>query len=151
MVKINKNYLIIAWVIAFLISTPRVYAEKQHSIDKELTQCIDKSKCITAGMIKCGEEAYKKWDAELNKYYGLLMKILDDDARKKLKESQITWLKFRDLEFEFIPWYFTDPGSYQGPAIAEHKMDIVKARALQLRKYYEQAKEGRELMEGSLR
>jgi uncharacterized protein YecT (DUF1311 family) len=137
LVRINKQFFVVAWVIAFLIFVPRVYAEKQHPIDNELTMCMDKSKGITAEMVKCGDEAYKKWDSELNRYYGLLMKVLGDDAKKKLKESQIAWLKFRDLEFDFIPQYFTDPGSYQGPAIAEHKMDIVKARTLELKSYYD--------------
>lgn len=137
MLKINKQYCIVVWLIVSLISAPMVFADEQHSIDKELTSCIDKSNCVTTEMVKCGEEAYKKWDAELNKYYGLLMKRLGDDAKKKLKESQIAWLKFRDLEFDFIPQYFTDPGSYQGPAIAENKMDIVKARTLELKAYYD--------------
>lgn len=135
--KINKQCFVVIWLIVVLSSVPRVYAEQQHPIDRELTSCIDKSKYVTAEMVKCGEEAYKKWDAELNKYYGLLMKILGDDAKKKLKESQIAWLKFRDLEFDFIPQYFTDPGSYQGSAIAENKIDIVKARTLELKAYYD--------------
>jgi uncharacterized protein YecT (DUF1311 family) len=92
----------------------------------------------TLGMRQCGEAALKKWDMELNKYYNLLMKILDKDAKKRLKESHLAWLKFRDLEFGFIEeGYFLDIGSYIGPTKVSNKVDIVKARALELKAYYD--------------
>jgi uncharacterized protein YecT (DUF1311 family) len=65
------------------------------------------------------------------------------EPKKALQESQKAWLKFKNLEFEFIPQYFQDPGSYQGPAIAEQKMDIVRAMALELKAYYDTTMAGR--------
>jgi len=102
---------------------------------------MDNSKSITLEMVKCLEEAYTSWEAELKRYYNLLMEVLDEESQERLKQSQADWETFRDKEFEFIPLYFTDPGSYQGPAIAEHKMNIVRARALQLESYYQTIKE----------
>jgi len=133
-------------LILSLLTTP-VLAQDDHPIDKSFEECFDESKSITAEMVRCCDEACDKWDVELNKYYGSLMDILDKDDKEKLEKSQLAWIKFKELEFEFIPYHYTDPGSYQGPSIADHEMNIVRDRALQLQNYYEQAKEGRELME----
>lgn len=112
-------------------------AQDKHSIDKFLEECIDKN-TSTQGMCECGEEALKKWDAELNNYYKLLMNKLRNDTKERLKESQLAWLKFRDLEFGFIEeGYFLDVGSYIRPEKIENKLDIVRHRALELRMYYD--------------
>lgn len=139
-----KSLLVTILTIIFLIP---LYAEDIHSIDKSFEGCFDKSKSITAKMVRCCDEARDKWDVELNKYYDSLMAILDEDDKEKLEKSQSAWIKFKELEFEFIPYHYADPGSYQGPSTAAHEMDIIRERALQLQNYYEQAKEGRELME----
>jgi len=141
----NKKQLIVVLSLFFLISINYLYAEDKHPIDKYLESCIDQSDSITAAMVKCGESACKQWEAALNRYYSLLMNILDKNDIERLRQSQSAWVKFKDLEFEFIPYSFKVPGSYAGPAEAELKMNIIKSRALQLQAYYEQAKEGQEL------
>ena len=42
---------------------------------------------------------YELWDRELNIYYKELSGKLDDAGKKVLKQSQIAWLKERDLSF----------------------------------------------------
>jgi len=123
------------------------FAQDEHPIDKILEECIDNSKCITSEMVRCGEEASVSWEAEMDKYYNLLLDILDEDDKEKLKQSQSAWMRFKEIEFEFIPCHYTDPGSYQGPTTTRYKMNIIETRALQLQGYYEQAKKGRELLE----
>jgi len=113
------------------------FAQEEHPIDKSLQLSLDKAHGITAGMKKCLEEATVQWENELNKYYNLLMIILDKEAVKNLKKSQLAWERFRNLEYEFIPNYFVVFGSYVGIAIREQKMKVVRARALQLKQYYE--------------
>ena len=45
---------------------------------------------------------FKKADAELNKTYeALLAKLPDIEGKEKLKQSQRTWLAFRDAEAAF--------------------------------------------------
>ena len=132
--------LLLTTLILFLIISS-VLAQNDHPIDKSFKECISKSKCITSEMEKCGEEAYMKWEIELNKYYNLLVDILDKEAKDKLVQSQLAWIKFKNLEFEFIPDYFQDIGSYIGPTIIENKIRIIKARALELKVYYETVKD----------
>lgn len=139
--------LLLSTLILFLL-TASILAQDDYSIDKSFEECLNKSKSITAEMVRCREEARNKWEGKVNKYYNSLMDILDEDDKEKLEKTQSAWIKFKESEFEFIPHHYTDPGSYQGPTTAGYEMNIVRDRALQLQSYYKQAKEGRELMEG---
>ena len=135
----NKKQLFIIWVMVLFISltSTLVYAEYIHHIDIFYEDCMNESKCITSEMVKCGEETYQKWEVELDKYYNLLMDVLDDDSKKQLRHSQEEWIEFKDAEFAFIPYYFLDIGSYIGPATIDNKISIIRARALQLKAYYD--------------
>jgi len=137
----NKKQLIVVWVVLVLLITTPLFAQDKHPIDKLLDECLDKNPS-TKGMCECGEEALKQWDTELNKYYKLLMGILEKNSKKRLVESQLVWLKFRDSEFKFIEeGYFRDVGSYIGPTKISNKVDIVKARTLELKEYYDTVKD----------
>jgi len=103
-----------------------------HPIDKWLEECIAKDES-TAGMVDCADKAYKKWDAELNKVYKELMKLLDAESQKKLKESQKAWIKFRDEEFKLLDsFYSKKDGTMFIPMHAFDRMDIVKNRVQEL-------------------
>ncbi|MDI2588499.1 DUF1311 domain-containing protein [Psychrobacillus sp. NEAU-3TGS] len=41
-------------------------------------------------------ERYKKWDAELNKIYGVLKEQLSAEQMDQLREEQRNWIKYRD-------------------------------------------------------
>ncbi|MFN3378277.1 MAG: lysozyme inhibitor LprI family protein, partial [Runella zeae] len=60
-------------VISLLMATASFsqQASESHPIDVSLDNCMDKNPS-TQGMIGCLDEAYKKWDAELNKNYKAL-------------------------------------------------------------------------------
>lgn len=138
----REKQALVAWFVFCIFWVVSAYAQDEHPIDKSLRVCIDKSKCITAEMVKCGEEAHTKWDAEINKYYKLLMDTLPGEAKITLEKSQSAWINFRDLEFEAIPDIYTGIiGSFRGPTFLEHKLDILKARAQELKTYYEQVKD----------
>lgn len=53
-------------------------------------------------MVNCEITARQEWDVELNKYYKLLMSLLDSAGKEKLKIAQRQWIEFRDKEFEII-------------------------------------------------
>ena len=68
-------------------------------IEKYTQKCLDNSYGGTDG-IPCFI-GYEIWDRELNTYYNKLYSILEKNEKKKLKESQRSWLKTRDLSLEF--------------------------------------------------
>jgi len=49
----------------------------------------------------CSGQDYKRADATLNKSYKELVANLERDRRQKLKQVQIAWIKYRDLQCEF--------------------------------------------------
>ena len=129
----NKKQLIV--FLALLIVTP-VFAEDSHPIDVFLDECQEQN-TSTAGMVDCLEQACKKWEVEIEKYYNLLMDILKEESKERLRQSQLAWLKFRDLESEFISeGYFLDIGSYIRPTKRSNQLTIIRNRALQLKIYY---------------
>jgi len=150
----NKKQLIVAWflllstlgnmyVLADNKATPEpnewggdlVVVDSEHPIDAALSECW-KDTGVTAELVDCLKEAYAKWEAEMDKYYVLLIGVLDKDSKKRLERSQKAWIKFRDSSFEFIPLYFQDIGSYQRPTIWCDKVRIIRVRALDLKRYY---------------
>lgn len=46
----------------------------------------------------CAEEHYKQEDTRLNKTYKELVDLLEKDRQEKLNESQLAWIKYRDLQ-----------------------------------------------------
>jgi len=143
----NKKQLVVAWVIVFVSALP-IFAQDKHPIDKSEEVCISENS-TTAGMVNCSNEARKKWDAEMNKYYKLLMGLLDKKGQGNLRESQLAWLKFRDAEFESIENMYHQMATMYIPIRSGDRMDIVKQRALQLKSYYEGSKEYYEELKNS--
>ncbi len=82
-------------------------------------------------------EASALWDREMNVSYQKLMKELKPEAQKQLKETQRSWIKFRDDESKFL-WTFSpdDDGSMARSARAEDRMLTVKRRAKDLSVLY---------------
>ena len=56
----------------------------------------------------CANKDYEREDARLNKSYKELITKLDDDRRGQLKEIQLAWIKFRDLQCDY------DSSQYEG-------------------------------------
>jgi len=135
------RFLFLPVVLCFLFGCQTLSPDK-NLIDKSLSECIDKSGCITIKMMDCLTVAYKEWEEEVDHYYKLLMDVLPNEAKIELDRSQAAWIKFKDLEFEAIPIIYSGTiGSFQGPTFIEHKVDILKARAQELRAYYEKIKD----------
>jgi len=133
----NKKQLIIACAIV-IVSVPPLFAQpSEYSIDKKLGECI-KNNPTTVGMDNCSDEACRQWDAELNEYYKLLMSVLSKEQKQQLKDSQIAWLKYRDLETKFrTDALLSRQGTIYSNLAAAEAMDIVKKRALELKSLYD--------------
>ena len=55
-----------------------------------------------AQMNDCAGKEYKAADAALNQVYRQLVAMLDDEEKSQLKEAQTAWLKYRDLNCDFV-------------------------------------------------
>lgn len=126
----------------FIFTCSALSQEKLTEIDSLYKICIDKNPS-TQGVIHCAGIAEESWDKEMNKYYKLLMDVLKDDEKTKLKDSQLKWVAFRDSEFDFSgTMNYNLGGTMWLVANADKRADIVKARALELKDYYTNQTEG---------
>ncbi|MCJ7587302.1 MAG: DUF1311 domain-containing protein [Candidatus Aminicenantes bacterium] len=107
-------------------------APKKHPIDQWLSECMEKDPS-TQGMLLCLDEAYRRWDAELNRVYQDLMSRLTPDERAALRESQRAWLKQRDEMFKLLDAiYGRKEGTMFLTMRAADRVEIVQKRALEL-------------------
>mgnify|MGYP001571247137 CR=1 FL=1 len=137
----NKKQLIA--VVTLVIFTSPLLAQDKHPIDRLEEECINKH-LTTTGMANCTYDAADKWDAEMNKYYKLLMKILSKDDRIKLKQAQLTWLKYRDAERKVLDEvYLGSPPTILISIKAYEWCNMIKTRALQLKSLYDSIREYR--------
>jgi len=131
-----KRLIIYYGLIAFMFCSPAFAAGEEHPIDRFERECIKKD-WTTTGMANCTYEALDKWDQEMNRYYSLLMELLDEEQQAVLKRSQEAWIKYRDAEFDNASSvYVNEKGSMFINIIAADQKAVVKRRALDLRRYY---------------
>lgn len=135
---IFKKTTTVFLVLFFIAASPPFAEEKekqQHPIDAWLGKCIE-ADFATAGMTNCALKAMEMWDREMNRTYKELMKKLPGKQKALLKQSQIQWVKFRDVEFNFTSEFY---GSFEGTiwqnTLAGEKLNVVKDRALRLQMY----------------
>ena len=83
--------------------------------------------------IDCLSARYKATDQELNAIYSEAMQSLSSDGKKKLKESQEAWLKYRDASLAFITEVNRNTGSTGNFIIEDYRATLVKKRALELK------------------
>ncbi|MBI5404354.1 MAG: DUF1311 domain-containing protein [Ignavibacteriae bacterium] len=132
-----KNYFLVGLLFVLLISAKSFSQENKNPIDIYLDTCMEKNPS-TMGILKCTDEAFQMWDNELNKYYKLLLGILNDDGAKALKESELRWIEFRDKEFANLEQIYSNfDGTMYIPIQALSRLEIVRTRANQLKDYYQ--------------
>ena len=121
-------------LLALLTVAPASHAAKHH-IDSYLESCID-ADSTTAGMVNCTNQAYSLWDKELNIKYVKLMSALAPADKQALRNAQRQWIAFRDAEFKAIDaLYNGKDGTMYLPMRAADRLEVVKARVLQLSSY----------------
>ncbi len=87
----------------------------------------------SVSIMDCLSARYKTADQELNAIYSEAMKSLSSDGNKKLKESQETWLKYRDASVALITEINRKTGSTGNFIIEDYKVTLVKKRASELK------------------
>lgn len=129
-------FKIIILLTLFMSSTAYSQNEqKLHPLDSLYDACIanfvgDPDK------INCTREAIDNWDDELNKYYKLLMNVLDSNTQNVLRKTQRQWIKYRDTEFDCVDSLYNIDGTMYPILAIQRKMKIVRTRALELKRYY---------------
>ena len=127
--SIRYGLLLLSLLLPTIVSAQET---PKHPIDAALDVCTEKDPS-TAGMVRCTDIAYKKWDQELNKSYRTLMSRLKPADKLLLKSAQLSWISFRDNEFRLIESIYDKiQGTMYIPMRIDEKMQIVKQRALAL-------------------
>jgi uncharacterized protein YecT (DUF1311 family) len=137
MVKILK--LILFTLISGALQGQITDLEEKHPIDIRLEECLSiDSNASTSGMINCVEIAAAEWDKELNKYYKLLMGLLQPSEKIQLKAAQISWLGYLEKEKGFAAsMYQNMQGSMWIAVSAQRSSDIIRKRVMELKEYYD--------------
>jgi uncharacterized protein YecT (DUF1311 family) len=90
--------------------------------EKKYQDCLDNG----VDMLGCTMNFYKQSDSLLNVVYKKVYTRLDSVNRAKLKYSQLSWLKKRDLEFKIFEKKFYD----RGLGAEDNKMIILDKKAI---------------------
>ncbi len=134
-----KKYLIL---IILLLPAFHAFSQtvKEDAIDIAYRDCLLKD--TSSGNIDaCAFIAYGKWNKELDNAYNKLMKSLKKAKDKTaLKQSQTAWKAYRDAEFASYDNMFNRPGNKFCLMRQNGRIDVVRARVLQLRGYAESMK-----------
>ena len=121
----------------FLVFSATTHAQtkKIEAIDEEYTKCLAKD--TSCGNIEtCAFVAYGKWNKEMESSYNKVLKSLKKSKDlAPFKQSQTAWKAFRDAEFKSFDNMFNLPGSKWCLERRNARLEIVRARTLQLRSY----------------
>lgn len=91
-----KNVIGLGMVLASMFAVSAIAAENCKNPQSQLAMNV------------CSAKDYEREDARLNKTYKELVAKLEKDRREKLKEIQLVWIKYRDLQCDF------DSSTYEG-------------------------------------
>lgn len=102
----------------------------ENPIDKNEAACLDQNPTI-GGLSQCFVDSYNQWDKSLNTEYKNLKQNIDPDQQKQLKEAELAWISFRNLESRSLSHQYTD-SPQQMVSLASSDKEIVRDRTLQI-------------------
>jgi len=141
--KYYRNFLLLLIMLFFIFTSGQTIGQNtqtdKHQIDVRLEQCLAlDSNLTTSGMMNCEIIARDEWENEMNKYYKMLMDTLPIEEQTKLKIAQALWLDYKEKEIEFsTTMYYNMTGTLWKIVAASRTCEIVKARALELKSYFD--------------
>lgn len=110
--------------------------ENLYSIDITEQKCI--SKVDSTDLInKCSLIAIDAWYEEINKYLILLKSLTTSENYLNIQKSQQEWEKYRDAEFLAINSIIEKQGTMYQNTIIGFKKEIIKNRAIELKRLYD--------------
>ncbi len=124
-------------VILLLAASPVATAAPGDRTATALQNCLDNpSNAATSGQVDCEAAAEKNYDQRMNGAYASLLRALPAKAAQQLRQSQRSWLAFRDAETTAASEVFaTRQGTMYVPMQAGAATNITRDRALQLESY----------------
>lgn len=124
-------------LLVLTLSSPAAAAGLHDATQAALDKCLaGENAGSTAGQTECLAAAQTAYDRRLNTTYAALLKTLPDNAAKRLRQSQRSWIAFRDSERAAQDALFaTRQGTMYVPMQAEEAMSLTKERALRLEAY----------------
>ena len=139
----KHRYSVVILIAAFSFFTTSLctaQTHKQEAIDDAYEKCLAAdTSCANIG--DCAFIAYGKWEKEMNDTYKKLLKALKKEKDKAaLKQSQAAWVAYRDATFKSYDMMFNRPGGKWCRLRHDDRIDMVRARAIQLRNYMESLK-----------
>lgn len=146
MQKIYNSWLAVAAFALILFSNPSFAIDNPDAPDlvaqfesreKPFITAIEKPSNTTADYSVAYTNYLKFLDKELNTIYKTLRTKLPEEKQKQLKASQLSWIKYRDLEFVFIDntWTNKDFGTSSAISRGQYKAGVVRSRVVQLMGY----------------
>ena len=105
--------------------------------EKPFITAIEKPSNTTSDYSIAYANYLKFLDKELNATYNILRKKLPEEKQKQLKTFQLSWIKYRDLEFKFIDatWTNKDFGTSSAISRGQYKSNVVRDRVILLMHY----------------
>ena len=111
--------------------------KKENDIDIDYEKCVAKDTACP-NVSDCAYRAYDKWHHEMeDAYKALLHELKKEEEKEALKQSQDAWIAYRDYTFKSYDMMFDLPGDKWCRLRHDDRIGIVRARALQLKNYFE--------------
>ena len=109
-------------------------ASDYESIDSLEGQCDALSQ---AEKEVCKDNILKLWGVEINKEYKIYMSKLDQKGKDMLRNSEISWAKYRKAEIELLKSIMSArPGSVSKGLAMDYLINIDRNRAMVLRDFH---------------
>jgi uncharacterized protein YecT (DUF1311 family) len=130
-----KKLFLIFVALIFLAGCTSNAQTKMHPIDRAEEACIDKT-ADTQVMNKCSDIAQRAWENEIAKTLSELKSAMDKESYKSLMNSQKSWEKYRDNEFQAINLMLLNKQGTMYLNVSKGlKVDVVRQRSLKLKEY----------------
>ncbi len=131
-----KKVLSIFFVLIFCsVSAVTAETKSEYLIDKVLNECTSKN-FMTSGMNRCTYEGIDAWNKEITKYSAQIIGLLNDDEVEIFNVSQQSWENYYNKEKDFLyKTIYQKEGDIHTTFAISDMYDLVKSRALTLKKY----------------
>ena len=133
-----KKFYLKSLILCILCSgcCNKTQQENLYNIDIAEQKCI--SKVDSTDLInQCSLKAIDAWYEEINKYLILLKSLSTSENYLNIQKSQQEWEKYRDAEFLVINSIIEKQGTMYQNTIIALKKEIIKNRAIELKRLYD--------------
>ena len=132
---ILKSILVVLLVGTFCNSLAQT--RKEDRIDEEYQKCIAKDTSYV-NLSNCAFVAFAQWDKEMEKTYKKLLKATKKGKdMNALIQAQKAWVAYKNAEFNSYNNMYNLPGNKWSMLRLDSRIELVRARTLQLRGYLE--------------